>query len=217
MGEFFKYDKGASIEHYCGDELVPDPTNEPHQKCSICGRPWLLQGEVFEEAAKIVEAEKEENLIETYEVDIPVARKPGEDWDGTWENWGSGKGRTSWSSYKRATAAIRTAAHPPEEYRVIKVFTRPEIVVKREVLEEKGVETYAEYRTIDSSRAWADEGERPVSDLDSEDQMAENDRSRTSDVPSIADYNSEDGENMTTRFRENFRIHTYTPKDGDDT
>jgi len=208
MGDFFKYNKGASIEHYCGDELVPDPTNEPHQKCSVCGRPWLLHGEVLEKAAVEVEALKEENLIKSYEVDIPSPRKQGEDWDGSWLSWSTGKGRSSWTTHKRVLAAIRTAAHPPEEYRIIQVLTRPEVVVGREILEEIGIETYADYQTIDSSRAWADEGERPVSDLDSEDQMAENDREKVSKTPSIVDYDPEDGEKMTTRFQESFKIRS---------
>lgn len=211
MGDFFQYNTGANIEHFCGDEWVPDTNNSPHEKCGICGKQHILAGDNFTKAVQHQEAQKEENLLETFEVEVPNPRRPGEDWDGTWGKWSSGKGRESWGSLKRSAAALRTAANPPEEYRIVKVLTRPEVIVRRETVEEHNLESHDDYQRLDSSRAWMDEGAKPVTDLSSIDQEEENDRTKVSTVPSIADYDDTDGEKMSTRFEENFKISLNGP------
>jgi hypothetical protein len=218
MGEFFNYDRGVTPEHFCGEYWVPDPDNVPHEKCKVCGKLHILTWRKAKAALEELRGPSEDELAQlelSYQVEVPLPCTSMVQEEKYWGLWSSGKGRDTWSSLKRAQAALRTAASPPESYRIIEVHTQPAVVIHRKTVENvshhdpKGP-AEPDYKVINKSKAWADEGERPVTDLDDDDQWDDNDRTHVDTVPSVVDYDPQDGEKLTTRFEENFKIRGHT-------
>jgi hypothetical protein len=162
MAEFI----GNVFEHFCPEHWTPDSDNPPHEKCSICGKRHILSS--VKVRAKKRQEEREvthiPGLVETYEVQIRSPRVAGMDWDGEWIRWeNKKKGTSSWQSLQRVKGSMKLMSDTPDIYRIIRVYTRPSVIEKVdviEVIENKGIEP--DFIRQDFSKRNLDEAERPT-------------------------------------------------------
>ena len=135
--EFYGYTEAE--EHFCPDHWMADPNNEPHEMCEVCGkkRVVMYEGRIAKEKRKQEEAEALTPASqERYEILQHAPRKSGEEWDGEWVNWASGKGTGQWMSVEKAKSSLKQARSAPTNYRIVKVTYQPEVVLEAEVMEE---------------------------------------------------------------------------------
>jgi len=133
--EFYGYTEAE--EHFCPDHWMPDPDNEPHDKCEVCGKKRLLT--FAARTAKEEKLKKEEEVLasaERYEIMQHEPRKAGDEWSGDWVNWASGKGTSQWMSVEKAKSSLKQARSAPLNYQIVKVNYQPEVVLEVEVVEE---------------------------------------------------------------------------------
>lgn len=167
-------------EHYCPDHWIPDPDNSPHEKCSICGVRHILSSSNVrvkarrEENKRKLESTSIPGLVETYEVQVRSPRLSGMDWDGKWIKWeNKKKGTSSWQSLQRVKGSMKLMSDAPEIYRIVRVYTRPAVIEKVdvvEVIENKGTEP--DFIRQDFSKRNLDEAERPLYETLEEDKRA---------------------------------------------
>lgn len=133
--EFYRYTEAK--EHFCPDHWLPDPDDEPNEKCEICGRKRMLT--LVARAAREKKLKKEEEVLATterYEILHHEPRKTGEEWSGNWVNWASGKGTAQWMSVEKAKSSLKQSRSAPLNYQIVKVTYQPEVVLEVEVMEE---------------------------------------------------------------------------------
>ena len=149
--EFYGYTEGE--EHFCPDHWMADPDNPPHEKCEVCHKKRIImyEGRVAKEKREQEEAESlTPESQERYEILQHAPRKAGEEWDGEWVNWASGKGTGQWMSVEKVKSSLKQARSAPTNYRIVKVTYQPEVVLEAEVMEEgkDGREADSKFRQV---------------------------------------------------------------------
>jgi len=159
-----------TVEHWCREHFVPDPTNPPHEHCDICGKKHFLSNSKVLEIQRLEATAEGEILEETFEIQIHSQRDPGKDWDGKWIKWANKNKKTSnWTTLKRIKASIAQITDMPGIYRIVKVYTKPAIVKKIEIIEEIDNSPEADFVRQDFSKRNLDEAAKPTHKKDTTD------------------------------------------------
>ncbi len=151
------------VEHWCPDHWEADPDHRPHERCSICHKRHILSNSKVIEIKRMEATATGEILEETFEIQVHSKRDPGKDWDGHWVKWtNKNKKTSSWTTLKRIKASVAQITDMPEMYRIVKVYTKPAIVKKIEIIEEVSNSPEVDFIRQDFSKRNLDEAAKPT-------------------------------------------------------